>query len=54
MAARPILHSCCPRDIQVNVMDIRNNKPLRLLGTALLVSLALATMIGGVMVVWGG
>ncbi len=37
---------------QVNFMDIRKHTALRLFGLTLLVSLALATMIGGVMVIW--
>jgi len=40
--------------IQVNVMDIRRNKALRIVGQTLLVSLALATMFGGWIVIWTG
>jgi hypothetical protein len=39
---------------QVNVMDIRRNKALRIVGQILLVSLALATMIGGWIVIGTG
>jgi hypothetical protein len=35
-------------------MDIRKNRALRLVGLTLLVSLALATMVGGMMVIWTG
>jgi hypothetical protein len=37
---------------RAEAMDIRKNKGLRIAGQALLVSLALATMIGGWIVIW--
>ena len=40
--------------VQVNVMDIRRNKALRIIGQTLLVSLALAMMVGGWMVIGMG
>jgi hypothetical protein len=40
--------------IQVNVVDIRRNKALRIVGQTLLVLLALATMIGGWIVIGTG
>jgi hypothetical protein len=40
--------------IQVNVMDIRKNKGLWILGQILLVSFALAVMAGGWMVIGTG
>jgi TRAP-type C4-dicarboxylate transport system permease small subunit len=40
--------------IQVNVMDVRRNKALRIVGQTLLVSLALATVYGGWIVIWTG
>jgi TRAP-type C4-dicarboxylate transport system permease small subunit len=40
--------------VQVNVMDIRRNKALRIIGQTLLVSLALAMMAGGWMVIGTG
>lgn len=45
---------CRLADTQVNVMDIRRNRALRFVGLTLLVSLAVATMVGGVMVIWTG
>jgi len=40
--------------VQVNVMDIRRNKALWIMGQILLVSLALAMMAGGWMVIGMG
>jgi hypothetical protein len=45
---------CPPGLTQVNVMDIRKNKALRIVGEILLVSLALATIYGGWIVIWAG
>lgn len=62
MTARPMLSQrmhrystrCRLADKQVNVMDIRRNRALRFVGLTLLVSLAVATMVGGIMVIWTG
>jgi len=45
---------CHWRLIRVNVMNVRENKALRIVGQTLLVLLALATMIGGWIVIGTG